>query len=62
MAYGDRGERVSCTKLRDAMRKIVDHANAPQGSHFRMTKDELMAEIKVLEQAEMDTEWTVYYP
>jgi hypothetical protein len=54
--------RVNERELREAMRKIVDHANAKPGSHFRMTKDELMVQIAVLERAEMDTEWTVYYP
>lgn len=54
--------RLTDTKLRDAMRKIVDHAHAQPGSHFRMTKEELMDQIAVLEQAEMDPDWTVYYP
>jgi hypothetical protein len=48
--------------LRDAMRKIVAHARAPQGSPERMTKEELMAQIDILDEAERDHEWTVYYP
>lgn len=53
---------VTERELRAAMRKIVDHANAEPGSYFRMTKEELMAQIAVLQKAEMDPDWTVYYP
>lgn len=68
MAYADyygigqKGHRVDERKLRDAMRKIVVHARAPKGSHDRMTKEQLMQQIDILEAAGLDLDWTVYYP
>lgn len=48
--------------LRDAMRKIVAHARAERNSSDRMTKEELMTQIDILDVAASDTDWTVYYP
>lgn len=49
-------------KLRDAMVKIVAHARAERNSPDRMTKEELMKQIDILDEAASDHEWTVYYP
>jgi hypothetical protein len=60
MAYD--GDRITERALRDAMQKIVQHAHAPQGAAGRMTKEELMKYIDVLEEAWRDVDWTIYYP
>jgi hypothetical protein len=59
MAYD---ARVDSIELRRAMQKIVEHARAPQGSPSRMSKEELMKLIDVLDDAVVDPDWTVYYP
>jgi len=60
MAYDS--DRITELALRDAMQKIVLHAHAPQGAPDRMTKEELMKYIDVLDEAWRDVDWTVYYP
>jgi hypothetical protein len=54
--------RITEQELRKAMQQIVQHAHAPQGSDCRLSKDDLMKQIDVLENAWRDVEWTVYYP
>jgi hypothetical protein len=54
--------QVKERELRDAMHKIVMHAHAPQGSDRRMSKEELMKNIDILEHAWRDVDWTIYYP
>jgi hypothetical protein len=60
MAYKERD--VTERELRKAMEAIVLHAKAPQGHHHRMTKEDLMQCIEVLDKAIIDHDWTVYYP
>jgi hypothetical protein len=60
MAYKERD--VTERELRTAMQQVVQHAHAPQGSHLRLSKEDLMRQIDVLEKAWRDVEWTVYYP
>jgi hypothetical protein len=59
MAYKERD--VTERELRTAMQQVVQHAHAPQGSHLRLSKEDLMRQIDVLEKAWRDVEWTVYY-
>jgi hypothetical protein len=57
-----REHMVKERELRDAFHKIVMHAHAPQGDVKRMTRQELMQNINILEKAWRDVGWTVYYP
>lgn len=61
-SYGMRGHMVKEDELRNAFHRIVQHAHAPQGSSDRMSKEDLMKHIDVLEKAWRDVGWTVYYP
>jgi hypothetical protein len=54
--------KLSERELRDAMRKIVQHANAAKGDSDRMSKEDLMKNIDIIANAEADHDWTVYYP
>jgi hypothetical protein len=56
------GTRVTEQELRRAMQQVVMHAHAPQNSERRLTKEELMKNIDILEAAWRDVDWTVYYP
>lgn len=55
-------KKVDESALRAAIRKIVRHAHAPLGTGDRLSKQELMELIDVIDDAEQDSEWTVYYP
>lgn len=55
-------DRINEQVLRKAMQQVVQHAHAPQGSERRLTKEELMKNIDILEKAWRDVDWTVYYP
>jgi hypothetical protein len=55
-------QNVNEHELRKVMQQVVQHAHAPQGSHLRLSKEDLMKQIDVLEKAWRDVDWTVYYP